>query len=93
MGITGDYRVLHALAQNHGFVCTKIDEQPPSDMAVLEAVTDIWQNLGGLGAEVHKALADGRIEAHEVKAIEDAAFTMFRPVMQLLARVNGMAEK
>lgn len=93
MGIAGDHRIMHALAQNHGYVCTKIDEQPASDMAVLESVTDIWQHLGALGSEVHKAMADGRIEQHEVKAIEAAAFTMFRPVMQLLARVNGMAEK
>lgn len=93
MGVTGDYRVLHALAKNHGFVCTKIDEQPAGDMAVLETATDIWAKLGDLGAELHRALADGRIERHEAKAIEDAAFTMFRPVMQLVARVNGMAEK
>jgi hypothetical protein len=93
MGLTGDYRVLHALAQNHGFICTRIDEQPAGDMAVLEMVTDIWTQLGGLGAEVHKALADGRIEQHEVKSIEAATFAAFRPMMQLLARVNGMAEK
>ena len=93
MGITGDYSILHALAQNHGYVCTRIDEQPACDLAVLESVTDIWQHLGTFGAEVHKAMADGRIEPHEVKAIEAAAFTMFRPVMQLVARVNGMAEK
>jgi hypothetical protein len=92
MGVTGDFSILHALAQNHGFVCTRVDEQPAGDMAVLESVTDIWQHLGAFGAEVHKALADGRIEPHEVRAIESAAFTMFRPVMQLLARVNGMAE-
>lgn len=93
MGITGDYRVLHALAQNHGFVCTKIDEQPAGDMAVLEVTSDIWSKLGALGSEVHKALADGRIEPHEVKSIEAATFAAFRPMMQLLARVNGMAEK
>ena len=93
MGITGDYRVLFALAENHGFVCTKIDEQPADDVALMEVSADIWQKMGALGAEVHQAVADGRIEQHEVKAIEAAAFTMFRPVMQLLARVNGMAEK
>lgn len=93
MGITGDFQILHALAQNHGFVCTKLDEQPAGDMAVLETVTDIWQKLGGLGAEVHKALADGRIEQHEVKSIEAAVFTTVRPMMELLARLNGMAEK
>jgi hypothetical protein len=93
MGLTGDYRLLFALAQNHGFTCTKIDEQPSSDMAVLESVTDIWAKLGQLGAEVHKAMADGRIEAHEVKAIETLTFAAFRPMMQLVDRVNSMAEK
>lgn len=92
MEITGDYEVLHALAREHGFTCTKIEEQPAGDMAVLETTTDIWERLGDLGAEVRKALADGRIEQHEVDAIQQAAFTMFRPVMQLVARVNSMAE-
>lgn len=93
MALTGDFAVLHALAENHGFVCTRVNEQPAGDMAVLEMVTDIWAHLGGLGAEVHKALADGRIEPHEVKSIEAATFAAFRPMMQLLARVNGMCEK
>lgn len=93
MALTGDHSILHALAQNHGFVCTRLDEQPAGDMAVLESVTDMWQHFGNLGAEVHKALADGRIEQHEVKAIEAAIYTTVRPMMQLLARVNGMAEK
>lgn len=93
MELTEDYSVLHALAQTHGFTCTKVDEQPASDMSVLEATTDIWAKLGTLGTEVHKALTDGRIDAHEVKSIEEATFAAFRPMMQLLARVNGMAEK
>jgi hypothetical protein len=93
MALTGDYAVLHALAENHGFVCTRIDEQPGGDMAVLEATTDVWARLGDLGSEVHRALADGRIEPHEVKSIEAATFAAFRPMMQLLARVNDMAEK
>jgi len=93
MEITGDYEVLHALAREHGFTCTKVDEQPAGDMAVLETTTDIWAKLGDLGTAVHAALVDGRIEQHEVKSIEAATFAAFRPMMQLLARVNGMAEK
>jgi hypothetical protein len=93
MALTGDFSILHALAQNHGFTLTKVDDQPAGDMSVLESVTDIWSKLGNLGNEVHKALADGRIEQHEVKAIEVAVHTTIRPMMQLVARVNGMAEK
>lgn len=92
MELTGDYSVLHALAQVHGFTCTKVEDQPASDMSVLEATTDLWAKLGALGTEVHRALADGRIEQHEVDAIRNAAFAMFPPAMQIVARVDGMAE-
>jgi hypothetical protein len=93
MGITGDHRILHALAQNHGYVCTKIDEQPAGDMAVLESMTGLWKELGNFGTEVHAALADGRIEKHEVKSIDDALFVVFRLGMELRSRLGGMAEK
>ncbi len=93
MSLTGDHSVLHALAAAHGFVCTKLESAGSSDIAVLESVTDIWTKMGELGAEVHKALADHRIEQHEVVAIESAAFTAVRPIFQLLERLRGMAEK
>jgi len=93
MGITGDYSILHALAENHGFVCTRLDEQPASDMAVLENVTNIWQRLGELAAEVHKTLEDGRVEQHEVDACSAAAFKAVRPMLQLIDTLAGMAEK
>jgi hypothetical protein len=93
MTITEDYAVLHALAQAHGFVLTKIDEQPSSDMCVLESVTDIWQRVGQVGAEVHKALADGRVDAHEVKAVRDVTFKAIASLMSAVECLNGMAEK
>jgi len=93
MELTADYEVLHALARQHGFVCTKIESQPASDMAVLESVTDIWRSLGQVGTQVHTALADGRIDSDEVRHIEKAIFVSIRPMMELLARLNGMAEK
>ncbi|MCA1857429.1 phage regulatory CII family protein [Massilia oculi] len=93
MDITGDYEVLHALAREHGFICTKLDQPVASDVAVLESVTDIWAKLGTVGTQVHTALADGRIDQREVKHIEAAIFTAIRPMMDLLTRLNGMAEK
>jgi hypothetical protein len=93
MDFTGDYSVLHALAEQHGFTLTKVEEQPATDMAVLENVTDIWQRLGDVASEVHRTLEDGRVEAHEVAAVRTAVFKAFRPMMQLIERLNGMAEK
>lgn len=92
MELTGCHDVLHALARQHGFVCTRIDEQPASDMAVLESVTGLWEKLGAFGGEIHQALADGRVDQHEVARIDQALFLVFQLAMQLRARVNGMAE-
>jgi hypothetical protein len=92
MEISSDYATLHALAEAHGFVLTKIDEQPATDMGVLESATSVWQQMGQLGTEVHKALSDGRVDKHEVKDIEAAIFATVRPMMSLLSRLNGMAE-
>lgn len=93
MEITGNYDVLHALAREHGFVCTKLDQPLSSDVALLESVTDIWAKLGELGRQVHEAVADGTIDKREADSIEKAAYTAVRPIMDLLARVNGMASK
>lgn len=93
MDITGNYSVLHALAREHGFVCTKLDQPVASDVALLDTVTNIWAKLGELGRQVHEAVADGRIDRTEANSIESAAFTAVRPIMELLARVNGMAQK
>lgn len=93
MGITGDYRVLEALAQNHGFTLTKVGDEPASDMAVLERVTNIWQRLGELASEVHKTLEDGRVDSHEVDAVRRAAYKVFPSVLQLVDGLESMAEK
>lgn len=93
MGITGDFSILHALAEQHGFVLTKLEDQPASDMDVLENVTNIWQRLGDLASEVQKTLADGRVEPHEVDACGAAAFKAIRPMLQLIDTLEGMAEK
>lgn len=92
MELTGCHDVLHALARQHGFVCTKIDEQPAGDMAVLESVTDLWAQLGIFGSEIHHALLDGKVDEKEVAAVDKAKFAVLRKVMQLCSRFNGMAQ-
>ena len=94
MGITGDHRVLHALAGNHGYVCVKVeDDATASDMAVLELITHVWSSNGDVGMEVNKALADGRLEPQEIVRIKDAAYRATRALQQMVARLSGMAEK
>lgn len=93
MTLADDFSILHAMAEANGFVLTKLDDQPASDMAVLENVTNIWQRMGDLAAEVQKTLADGRVEPHEVDACGAAAFKAVRPILQLIDTLDGMSEK
>jgi hypothetical protein len=94
MGLTGDYSVLHALAKSVGFVCVKVtQDMPVSDVALLEIVTHAWTTHANVGVAVHEALADGRIERHEVERVKDQVFRATRVLHELVARMEGMAEK
>ncbi len=94
IGITGDMRVLHALAANHSHVCVKIDPAATaSDLAVLELVVQVMTSNGDVGAEVNRTLADGRVEQHEIKAVEAAVYRTNQAMQQLVDRLKSMAQK
>ena len=93
MSLTGDCRVLHALAAAHGHVCVPVDSDPaPSDLAVLELVTHVWRSHGNVGAAVDAAMADSRIEGGEVEQIRAAIYTNIQALQQMLARIEALQE-
>lgn len=93
MGITGDYRVLHALAGNHGHVCIRIDsEAQPCDLAVLEMVTHVWRSHGDVGMAVDQALADHKIEPHELADINEAIYKHEQALHALKARLKALVQ-
>jgi len=94
MDLTGDYQVLDALAMSTGHVLIKVESNAtPSDMAVLEMVTQVWAANGDVGAAVNETLADGRVELHEVAAVRKAIYRTQQALFELLSRLEGMAEK
>ena len=94
MALTGNHGVLHALAANHGYVCVRVGEGvQSSDLAVLEIVTGIWAANADLGKAVHEALADGRIERHEVARVRELVMRADRVLHELVVRMDGMSEK
>ena len=94
MGITGDHSVLHALAANHGYVCVRMENDvAPSDMAVLEIMAKCWSANGDFGTSVNNALADGRITIKEIEQIREAVRRMDQAAHQLVARMEGLAQK
>jgi hypothetical protein len=94
MALTGDYRILHALAANHNHICIKGDPYgPASDLAILELVTHVWQAEGDVGAAVHTALADGRVDRKEIAAVRGAIYKAQQALNAMLIRLEDMSEK
>ena len=94
MGITEDHSILHALAANHGYVCVRVEEgAAPGDMAMLEMVAKVWQTNGEEGAEINRALEDGRITRAEVQRVREAVKRTERALETVLTGLEGMAER
>lgn len=65
---TGDYRILHALAAEHGMVAVPVgDAGEASD--ILSLMLEKQTANGELASEVKEALADGRITANELSRL------------------------
>ncbi len=94
MALTGDYRILDALAAAHGRVCIPVQSaMTASDMAVLEMITKLWSMNGEFGAVVHETLADHRVEPAELAKVEAGAYAVMQSIQELVSRLRGMAEK
>jgi len=92
-GITGDMRIVHALAGAHGAVVMPLgDAEDASDMAVLEVIAALWSRSGALGTEVHGALADNVLTDVELERIRAAAYALQRQVLGLIGRLEDMAQ-
>ncbi|MDQ8022211.1 MAG: phage regulatory CII family protein [Moraxellaceae bacterium] len=93
MALTGDFRVLHALAMAHGHVCLKLDtDVPASDLAVLDLVTEVWAANGDVGCAVRTTLADNRVDMREVREVRAAIYRQIQVLQMMLGRLEDMAE-
>jgi len=93
MMMTGDHRILDALAECHGYVLVPVAfDTPPSDMAILELVTNVWRHNGDVGRSVDDALADGRITMRELEDIKQSIHRVEQAMHTMLARIQQIAE-
>lgn len=67
MGLTGDHRILHALAAEHGYTVVLTDV--PEAGSLVAALIDAGEIKGKLCQIIGDALDDGRITANEALAI------------------------
>jgi hypothetical protein len=93
MSVTGDHRILEALAQQHGYVLVPVAfDTPASDSAILELVTRVWRCNGDVGASVDNALADGVITKHEIADIDKTIHRVEQAMHTMLARIREIAQ-
>ncbi|WP_449284192.1 phage regulatory CII family protein [Luteimonas qiangzhengi] len=91
MVLTGDKRMLHAIAMESGDVVVEgAAALPACDMAVLEAMTGVFARAGQVGANVHTALADGRVTRKELAAIERQAYALQQKAVALVHKLAAL---
>lgn len=92
MGITGDYRVLHSLADAHGHICLHIDTpQAVNDLAILQLVLRAQACHGDAASEIQRALADGRIDRREMQKIREVIYAQTQTLQCLLMALETEA--
>lgn len=83
----------HALAKNQSYVCIAIDDHANAcDTAILELVAKVWSTNGDAGQRVNNTLADGRVEAHEMRLVDEAIQRTVAALHDMGARLKGMSE-
>ncbi|KAB7769331.1 hypothetical protein CKY51_07020 [Xanthomonas maliensis] len=70
MGVTGDDRILHALAAEHGYTLTRTEA--PTSGTMLTALLSAASAKGKLSQLINEAIDDGRITANEAAEIAAA---------------------
>lgn len=86
MARTGDYRILHALCAEHGFIAQRVDA--PESGTLITALLSAAAAKGDLAELVSEAMADNRITPNEADAIARAC----QQVMAALVQVSQHAE-
>lgn len=94
MDLCDSDELAHAAARQRGgvFIRLPAGDAAYSDLAVLELVTHVWRANGDVGRAVDDALADGRVEQSEVAEIKAAIYRVQQTMVDMLRRLEGMAE-
>lgn len=88
MGVTGDDRILHAMAAEHGYTLQKM--QADGMASVMGAMLENAAKQGAFAQALQEALADGLISENEMKAISSAGTAQVEAMINLLARLRAV---
>ncbi|RIA19711.1 phage regulatory protein CII [Stenotrophomonas sp. AG209] len=88
MGVTGDDRILHAMAAEHGYTLQKM--QADGMASVMGAMLENAAKQGAFAQALQEALSDGLISENEMKAISSAGTAQVEAMINLLARLRAV---
>ncbi|MGQ4661314.1 phage regulatory CII family protein [Lysobacter sp. F6437] len=91
MGVTGDHRMLQAMAAEHGYVLASVD-LGAGETSVLQTLLRANAAEGEFDRVLGEALADNLITANEMKAIAEAGVAQQSATMILLAKLRAVSE-
>ncbi|MEC9482548.1 MAG: phage regulatory CII family protein [Halomonas sp.] len=92
MALTGDYRVLDALAANHGGIFVRMDKcEATTGVGLLGQITHVWSVEGDVGRCIEEMLDDGRIEPHELERVKEAVYHLQQSLAELVQSFEGAA--
>lgn len=92
MHITGDHRILHAMADECGHVCIMLPTTPNSDMALLDSFMGVMKELGEFAEEFRKDWNDGTISHEELDRLKKEFYEMQQAGLELMSRIEALAE-
>lgn len=91
MGVTGDDRILHALAAQHGYTLQRIEV--PQAGSLVGALIDAGEIKGKLCQIIGDALDDGRITQNEALCIASACGDLQGIAAQIAQHARAAVEK
>ena len=92
MGLTGDFRILRALAANHGKGLLDLSE-PGSGESITSSVLQLDIAEGDLSRAIHDAIADQKISTNDASVIANAGMEVQRVLLALLAQLRAPAQR
>jgi len=89
MGLTGDHRILHALAAEHGYTLQSVNA--PSAGSIMAAMLAAAAAKGDLAGVLAEALADNRITPNEASDIARCCAAVQAAVAKVSQHANAQA--
>lgn len=90
MSVTGDDRILHALAANHGYTLQPVDA--PSSGSIMTAMLGAAAAKGDLAEILAQSLADNRITPNEAADIARACAAVQAAIAEVSKHANAKAK-